>query len=120
MDEKEKLTEFIKEMLIAYENQSAVFNVVTKDFKSLEDFLGDSKMIETSEGNPFKYDGKYLYQFFDDGKIVQTEFENEKIKNVQYLVDKPNSQLNKLKDISNALDKLIDLESSDTDADKKI
>lgn len=120
MNEKEKLTEFIKEMLIAYENQSAVLNVVTKDFKSLEDFLGDSKMIETSKGNPFKYDGKYLYQFFDDGKIVQTEFENEKIKNVQYLVDKPNSQLNKLKDISNALDKLIELESSDTDADKKI
>lgn len=27
MNEKEKLTEFIKEMLIAYENQSAVFNV---------------------------------------------------------------------------------------------
>ena len=120
MNEKEKLLENIKLMLEAYENESAMLDVVTDEYESVEKFVRSSMLVGTEEGNPFYFDGKHVMMFFTEGKVIQATLQDGKIANFNYLIGSSKPQTNLLETMKKTIDKLIDLESSDTHADKKI
>ena len=117
MNKKEEAIKNIRELLEAYENESAIFEVVTDKYVSLYEFIGDSTLIATGEGYPFYFDGKHIIQFFTDNKVIQTEFEDGKIGEYDLMIEKRKSELSEIIDW---LEVLVNLENGDTDVDKEI
>lgn len=120
MNEKEKLLENIKLMLEAYENESTMLDVVTDEYESVEKFVRSSMLVGTEEGNPFYFDGKHIMMFFTECKVIQATLQDGKIANFNYLIGSSKPRTNLLKTMKKTIDKLIDLESSDTHVDKKM
>ena len=109
-NKKEEAIKNIKELLEAYENESAIFEVVTDKYVSLYEFIGDSTLIATGEGYPFYFDGKHIIQFFTDNKVIQTEFKDGKIGEYDLMIEKRKSELSEIIDW---LEVLVNLESGD-------
>lgn len=110
MNKKEEAIKNIRELLEAYENESAIFEVVTDKYVSLYEFIGDSTLIATGEGYPFYFDGKHIIQFFTDNKVIQTEFKDGKIGEYDLMIEKRKSELSEIIDW---LEVLVNLESGD-------
>lgn len=97
-NKKEEAIKNIRELLEAYENESAIFEVVTDKYVSLYEFIGDSTLIATGEGYPFYFDGKHIIQFFTDNKVIQTEFKDGKIGDYDLMIEKRKSELSEIID----------------------
>ena len=97
-----------------------MLDVVTDEYESVEKFVRGSKLVGTEEGNPFFFDGKHVMMFFTEGKVIQVTLQDGKIANFNYLIGDSKPQTSLLKAMKKTIDKLIDLESSDTDVDKEI
>ena len=107
MSRKEEAIKNIRELLEAYENESAIFEVVTDKYVSLYEFIGDSTLIATGEGYPFYFDGKHIIQLFTDNKAIQTEFKDGKIGETAFMIKKQKSELSEIIDW---LEVLVDIE----------